>query len=109
MLCSTTAVFTCELNQAKADVLWRRNGAEINPSLRLKIQADGLRRSLTISKVTVEDEGEYLCESKDDITTAKLTTKGNSLYHFIDHVLSWLNSRSVSLSVQKLVHLYECL
>ncbi|XP_041040413.1 obscurin isoform X3 [Carcharodon carcharias] len=74
-LCNDTVVLTCELNQAKSDVLWRRNGTEIKPSRRLKIRADGQKRSLTICEVTTEDEGEYLCESKDDVTTAKLTTK----------------------------------
>ncbi|XP_048474365.1 obscurin [Rhincodon typus] len=73
-LCSNTVELTCELNQAKGDVLWRRNGTEIKPSRRLKIRADGQKRSLTISEVTAEDEGEYQCESKDDVTTAKLTT-----------------------------------
>ncbi|XP_059495977.1 obscurin isoform X15 [Stegostoma tigrinum] len=73
-LCSNTVELTCELNQAKGDVLWRRNGTEIKPSRRLKIRVDGQKRSLTISEVTAEDEGEYQCESKDDVTTAKLTT-----------------------------------
>ncbi|XP_069770989.1 obscurin-like isoform X13 [Narcine bancroftii] len=88
VLCSTTAEFTCELNQVKADVLWRRNGTEISPSLRIKIQATDLRRSLTISKVTVEDEGEYCCESKDDITAAKLTTKVPKDIKFVSELRS---------------------
>ncbi|GCB76839.1 hypothetical protein scyTo_0017511, partial [Scyliorhinus torazame] len=81
-LCSDTVVFTCELNQAKGDVLWRRNGTEIKPSSRLKIRADGQKRSLTICEVTAEDEGEYLCESKDDVTTAKLTTEVPKIIKF---------------------------
>ncbi|XP_038654386.1 obscurin isoform X3 [Scyliorhinus canicula] len=81
-LCSDTVVFTCELNQAKGDVLWRRNGTEIKPTRRLKIRADGQKRSLTICEVTAEDEGEYLCESKDDVTTAKLTTEVPKIIKF---------------------------
>uniref|UniRef100_UPI00398E7BDC obscurin-like isoform X29 n=1 Tax=Pristiophorus japonicus TaxID=55135 RepID=UPI00398E7BDC len=87
-LSNDTVVLTCELNQAKGDVLWRRNGTEIKPSRRLKIQADGQKRSLTISEVTIEDEGEYLCESKDDVTTAKLTTKVPKIIKFTSELHS---------------------
>ncbi|MGH0174100.1 UNVERIFIED_CONTAM: hypothetical protein FKN15_071392 [Acipenser sinensis] len=66
---------TCELNRAKGDVLWRRNGTEITPSGRFKIQTDGSKRILTILGITQEDKGEYCCETKDDKTTAKVLAK----------------------------------
>ncbi|XP_030053285.1 obscurin isoform X2 [Microcaecilia unicolor] len=70
-----TLSLTCELSKTKGDVLWRRNGVEIRPGKRVQIQADGDKRSLTISNVRAEDEGEYSCESRDDKTIAQITTK----------------------------------
>ncbi|KAG2458503.1 OBSCN protein, partial [Polypterus senegalus] len=70
-----TAVLTCELNQSKGDVLWRRNGVEIKSTIKFKIQGDGSKWSLKIIKVSLEDEGEYSCECRDDKTTCKVTPK----------------------------------
>ncbi|CAH2281870.1 obscurin isoform X12 [Pelobates cultripes] len=79
----TNATLLCELQHAKGDVLWRRNGAEIQPSKRFQIQADGVKRSLTISGLKVDDEGEYSCESRDDKTICQLTTKAPRVVKFV--------------------------
>ncbi|XP_069047286.1 obscurin isoform X21 [Lepisosteus oculatus] len=73
---------SCELNRAQGDVLWRHNRAEIKPSSRFRILADGAKRILTVTGVTKEDEGEYSCESKDDRTAAKISTKAPRLVRF---------------------------
>ncbi|XP_014350242.1 obscurin isoform X30 [Latimeria chalumnae] len=70
-----TVTLTCELNQPKGDVLWKRNGKEIKASGRLQIRADGAKRILTITGMSVADEGEYSCECRDDKTSTKVTTK----------------------------------
>uniref|UniRef100_A0A8C4RHV9 Obscurin, cytoskeletal calmodulin and titin-interacting RhoGEF b n=1 Tax=Erpetoichthys calabaricus TaxID=27687 RepID=A0A8C4RHV9_ERPCA len=73
-----TAVLTCELNQTKGDVLWRRNGVEIKSTIKFKIQGDGTKRTLQITKVSLEDDGEYSCECRDDKTICKVTAKGKA-------------------------------
>lgn len=62
----------CEVCKPKADVQWLKNGAEVVPSRRFSIRADGVERSLTIHRLTREDAGEYICESRDDRTVATL-------------------------------------
>ena len=71
-----TMTLTCELNWAKGDVLWRHSGAEVKPSLKYRISTDGAKRILTVTGVAKEDEGEYMCECRDDKTSAKVSTKG---------------------------------
>ncbi|XP_061150962.1 obscurin isoform X12 [Syngnathus typhle] len=65
---------SCELNQASGDVLWRRNGSEVKPGGRFRIKTDGVKRILTVTGVTKEDEGEYSCECKNDKTSAKVSS-----------------------------------
>lgn len=75
-----TLSLTCELNLASGDVVWRRGGSEIKPGGRFCIRTDGARRTLTVTGMTKEDEGEYSCECKDDKTSAKISSKGGGLY-----------------------------
>ncbi|XP_048868574.1 obscurin-like isoform X50 [Brienomyrus brachyistius] len=77
-----TLIMACELNRVKGDVVWRRNGIEIKPSSKNHITTDGVRRVLTMTTVAKEDEGEYSCESKDDKTSAKMTTTAPKLVRF---------------------------
>lgn len=72
----SSITLTCELGQAKGDVVWKRNREEIKASKRFQIQSDGAKRSLTVSQLKAEDGGEYSCESRDDKTITQLTTKG---------------------------------
>ncbi|XP_053085446.1 obscurin-like protein 1a isoform X4 [Pangasianodon hypophthalmus] len=62
----------CEVCKSKADVQWLKDGAEITPSRRFSIRADGVERSLTIHRVAKEDAGEYACKSRDDRTSARV-------------------------------------
>lgn len=62
----------CELNEAKGDVLWLKDGQEITPSCRLAIRAEGRARTFTIRNISERDAGEYTCESKDDRTSARI-------------------------------------
>ncbi|KAG8443503.1 hypothetical protein GDO86_012051 [Hymenochirus boettgeri] len=73
---------SCELGQAKGDVIWNKNGVEIKPSKHYQIRVEGAKRILTISGLKAEDEGEYSCESRDDKTITQLTTKAPRLVKF---------------------------
>ncbi|XP_064165965.1 obscurin-like protein 1 isoform X8 [Anguilla rostrata] len=81
----------CQLCRAKGDVLWLKDGAEIAPSRRLAIRADGPERSLTIHRLTPQDAGQYACESKDDRTSATLRVETPRVVEFIAE----LNSTTV--------------
>lgn len=80
-----TMIMACELNRAKGDVVWCRNSIEIKPSSKNHVTTDGARRVLTVTTVAKEDEGEYSCESKDDKTSAKMSTTGQQGTKTIGH------------------------
>lgn len=66
---------TCDVSHAKGKVVWRRNGVEIKPSKRFQIHEEGVRRTLTITGIRAEDEGEYSCESRDDKSSVTIAPK----------------------------------
>ncbi|XP_073160875.1 obscurin-like protein 1 [Lepidochelys kempii] len=70
-----TALLWCELCKAKGQVVWLKDGQELESSGRWEIKAEGRERSLALSNVGPEDAGEYSCESKDDRTLATLTVQ----------------------------------
>lgn len=74
-----SVTLTCEVSHAKGKVVWRRNAVEIKPSKRFQIHEEGVRRTLTITGIRAEDEGEYFCESRDDKSSITITPKGMSL------------------------------
>lgn len=74
-----SASLTCDVSHTKGKVVWRRNGVEIKPSKRFQIREEGVKRTLTITGIRAEDEGEYSCESRDDKSSITITPKGMSL------------------------------
>lgn len=66
---------TCDVSHAKGKVVWRRNGMEIKPSKRFQIHEEGVKRTLTITGIRAEDEGEYSCESRDDKSSIAIVPK----------------------------------
>ncbi|XP_067890883.1 obscurin-like protein 1 isoform X3 [Heterodontus francisci] len=83
-----TVTLWCELNKVKGDVMWLKDGKEIQPSRKRVVRADGRLRSLTLSKVTLEDQGEYCCESKDDRTEARVNVRVPRVVEFISDLHS---------------------
>ncbi|KAK9523994.1 hypothetical protein VZT92_017865 [Zoarces viviparus] len=73
----------CEVGKPKADVQWLRNGVELVASRRITIRADGVERSLTLHRLTREDAGEYVCESRDDRTVAALRVELPRVVEFL--------------------------
>ncbi|XP_058889463.1 obscurin-like protein 1 isoform X4 [Acipenser ruthenus] len=70
-----TIILRCELCKPKGDVQWLKDGQQILPSRHLAMKAEGRERSLTIHRATGNDTGEYVCESKDDKTCARVTVE----------------------------------
>ncbi|XP_067588587.1 obscurin isoform X30 [Pseudorca crassidens] len=68
-----TVKLVCELSPAQAQVVWRRGNTQLRAGKRFQMAAAGLQRSLTVSDLRAEDAGEYVCESRDDHTSAMLT------------------------------------
>ncbi|XP_048200634.1 obscurin-like protein 1 isoform X2 [Perognathus longimembris pacificus] len=56
-----TATFECELSQALADITWEKDGAELTPSPRLRLQSLGTRRLLQLRRCSPSDAGTYGC------------------------------------------------
>ncbi|GCC36963.1 hypothetical protein chiPu_0015463 [Chiloscyllium punctatum] len=78
----------CELNKVKGDVMWLKNGKEVRPSRKHVIRAEGRLRSLTLCKATLDDEGEYSCESKDDRTVGRVSVRVPRVVEFISDLRS---------------------
>ncbi|XP_028291237.1 obscurin-like protein 1 isoform X10 [Gouania willdenowi] len=78
----------CEVNKPKGDVQWLKDGAEVAPSRRHTIRAQGRERSFTIHQLTEEDAGEYVCESTDDRTCATVTVETPRLVEFVAELRS---------------------
>uniref|UniRef100_A0A663M3I2 Obscurin n=1 Tax=Athene cunicularia TaxID=194338 RepID=A0A663M3I2_ATHCN len=74
---------TCSVSHAKGKVVWCRNRVEIKPSKRFQIHEEGVKRTLTITGIRAEDEGEYSCESRDDKSTPRVVKFITSLNNVV--------------------------
>ncbi|XP_063470056.1 obscurin isoform X4 [Symphalangus syndactylus] len=68
-----TVTLACELSPACAEVVWRCGSTQLRVGKRFQMVAEGPVRSLTVLGLRAEDAGEYVCESRDDRTSAQLT------------------------------------
>ncbi|XP_034720665.1 obscurin-like protein 1a isoform X1 [Etheostoma cragini] len=57
---------SCEISHADAPVRWYRDGLEVEESPNLILEVDGAQRRLVVPITTVEDTGEYVCDTEDD-------------------------------------------
>ncbi|KAM8849467.1 obscurin isoform 3-T3 [Spinachia spinachia] len=74
-----TLTLTCELDRALGDVVWQRDGGEIQPGGRYCVRADGAKRVLAVTGMTKDDEGEYSCECRHDKTSARVSSRAPRL------------------------------
>ncbi|XP_054826058.1 obscurin-like protein 1 [Eublepharis macularius] len=65
-------VLACQVSLPSAAVRWMWNGEEIVPSRRLRIEAHGTHRQLTIFETKPEDSGSYVCDAGADRMVATL-------------------------------------
>lgn len=68
-----TLTLACELNDARGEVKWLKNGEEIQGDKRIEIIKDGRKRKIIIRDAKVNDSGEYSCVSNADKTLADIT------------------------------------
>ncbi|VDK28542.1 unnamed protein product, partial [Gongylonema pulchrum] len=71
------AIFSCELSDADASVIWLKDGRAIVCDNRLVIEQEDVERRLTIRNARPEDCGEYECATADkkSRTQAELVVK----------------------------------
>lgn len=67
-----TLTLACELNDARGDVKWTKNGEEVTGDKRIEIVKDGRKRKLIIRDAKVIDTGDYVCTSNADETKAEI-------------------------------------
>ncbi|XP_072474002.1 obscurin-like protein 1 isoform X2 [Notamacropus eugenii] len=71
-----SATFECELSRTQADLTWDKDGQELSPSPRLRIQALGARRLLQLRHCISADTGTYRCTvGNAQATSARLTVR----------------------------------
>ncbi|KAG7234562.1 hypothetical protein INR49_004464 [Caranx melampygus] len=56
----------CELSRSSGKVQWFKDGQEVEESDNIQLTSEGPYRRLTISRGSVEDEGEYVCKTDGD-------------------------------------------
>nr|XP_046174560.1 obscurin-like protein 1 [Oncorhynchus gorbuscha] len=72
-LTSERLELSCEISQPDAQVRWYRDGLEVEESASLILEVQGAHRTLVIPTTTVEDTGEYVCDTEDDSVTWLVT------------------------------------
>ncbi|XP_019626725.1 PREDICTED: titin-like [Branchiostoma belcheri] len=65
--------FECELNTEKADVTWWKEGAEIRPGEKYRMEKDKKKHTLFIADTTEADAGMYSVTAGEDQANAPLT------------------------------------
>ncbi|XP_031147521.1 obscurin-like protein 1a [Sander lucioperca] len=65
-LASERLELSCEISQADAPVRWYKDSLEVEESPNLILEVDGAQRRLVVPITTVDDTGEYVCDTEDD-------------------------------------------
>eukprot|EP00061_Rhincodon_typus_P012922 g38977.t1 len=70
---SETIAMTCKLSRPDVQVYWYRDGMELQPSDKIRIESRGLTRELMIFDSEPSDSGQYICDAGSDKLTFKVT------------------------------------
>lgn len=68
----------CELSRSSGRVRWYKDGQEKDESDNVKLISEGPYRRLTILNGSVDDGGEYVCETDGDSVFFQLNVKGKT-------------------------------
>lgn len=69
---------SCEISQVDAPVRWYRDSLEVEEGPNLMLEVDGAQRRLVIPITTVDDTGEYVCDTEDDSVAFLVTITGKT-------------------------------
>uniref|UniRef100_A0A672GBR7 Obscurin like cytoskeletal adaptor 1a n=1 Tax=Salarias fasciatus TaxID=181472 RepID=A0A672GBR7_SALFA len=67
---------SCEISQADAPVRWYKDNLEVEECCNLILEVDGTKRRLIIPMTTIDDTGEYICDTEDDSVAFLVTVTG---------------------------------
>lgn len=81
-LASERLELSCEISQSDAPAHWYRDGLEVEEGPNLILDVDGARRMLIIPFASVEDTGEYVCDTQDDSVAFLVTITGETKKEF---------------------------
>lgn len=68
----------CELSRSSGKVQWFKNGLEVKETDNIQLMSEGPYRRLTIVCSSVDDSGEYVCETDGDSVFFQLTVTGKT-------------------------------
>lgn len=77
----------CEISQSDAPVHWYKDGLEVEEGPNLILEVDGARRRLVIPIATVNDIGEYVCDTQDDSVAFLVTITGKKENYLVSRQL----------------------
>lgn len=77
-LASERLELSCEISKVEAPVRWFRDDLEVKEGPNLKLEVDGAQRRLIIPLSTVDDTGEYVCDTEDDSVAFLVTVTGKN-------------------------------
>lgn len=87
-MASTRLELNCEISQSDAPVKWFKDGLEVEEGPNLILEMDGAQRRLVIPMTTVDDTGEYVCDTEDDSIAFLVTIAGkNELYQLLFNIM----------------------
>lgn len=75
---SEEILLQCELSRSSGKVRWFKDGQLVEESPNLQMVSEGPYRRLSILTGTVNDGGEYVCETDGDSVFFQLTVKGKT-------------------------------
>lgn len=78
-----TVTFVCEVTEVDQPAKWMKNGIELKPSDKIKMEVDGKIHRLIISPAELDDQSEYTIMIRSAQSTAPLTVEGN-IYHHLE-------------------------
>lgn len=93
----TDAILRCQIGgEPRPDVIWERKNVQILSEGRYKLSEEGKAYILTITAVTPEDAGQYICKAKNNVgeTYAAATLKVEVQQHLDVNGISYKNGES---------------
>lgn len=68
---------SCEVNDAKTEVKWYKDGKLLTSSKTIRAESRGKTRQLLIDSAETKDAGEYICEAGGDKLLFRIHVEGN--------------------------------
>lgn len=75
---SDEILLQCELSRSSGKARWFKDGQLVEESPNLQLVSEGPYRRLSILTGTVDDGGEYVCETDGDSVFFQLTVQGKT-------------------------------